>query len=189
MTEILQLLLAILLLTLSVSAYILVISVLFPSRVTKTQRIVRLSQGRSFGLGMVNFLFFGLIVILLFSAAEAADGFGAGVLLIPALLVTIFLVILLSLGLTSVVNELAERLFPDLSNWKRILWSAVLLCLACTLPFVGWFLLLPYVGFVGIGATIRGRDRRGRGARRRTPDRGIGRGSADAARPRQPVRG
>jgi hypothetical protein len=43
-----------------------------------------------------------------------------------------------------------------MSAWKRNLWSAVILCIACALPFVGWFLLLPYVAFTGIGATILG---------------------------------
>jgi hypothetical protein len=32
----------------------------------------------------------------------------------------------------------------------------VILCIACALPFVGWFLLLPFVAFTGIGATILG---------------------------------
>jgi hypothetical protein len=32
----------------------------------------------------------------------------------------------------------------------------VVLSFACALPVVGWFLLFPYVGFVGIGAFILG---------------------------------
>ncbi|WP_345325632.1 hypothetical protein, partial [Candidatus Villigracilis proximus] len=54
------------------------------------------------------------------------------------------------------VNVFAERIFPDLTLWKRNIWSAVILCFACALPFVGWFLLLPYLGFVSIGAAILG---------------------------------
>jgi len=156
MTEILRLLTVIFLLTVSVSAYLLVISALFPGSMTKTQRIINLSAGRSFGLGLVNFLFFGLIAVLLFSAADGTEGFLAGFLMISAMLITIFLAILLSLGLTAVAAEIAERLFAGLSVWRRVFWAGVLLCLACALPFVGWFLLLPYIGFVGIGATIRG---------------------------------
>ena len=156
MADILRLLLILLLLTISLSAFFLVVGALFPSRVTRTKSIVNLSPGRSFALGMVNFMFFGLIAVVLFSIAENSVGFFKGLLVIPALLITILLTILLSIGLTAVVSELGERLFPDTPMWRRSLWSAVLLCIACALPFVGWFLLLPYVGLVGIGATIQG---------------------------------
>lgn len=156
MTDILRLTLAILLLTITLAAYFLVIGALFPNRVTKTQSIINLTPGRSFGLGMVNFLFFGVIAFVMLSLAENTGSFVKGILTIPALLILAFLSALLSLGLTATVHHLAERLFPDMSAWKRNFWSAIILCIACSLPFVGWFLLLPYVGFVGIGATILG---------------------------------
>ena len=105
---------------------------------------------------LINFLFFGVIALVLLSVAENAGGFVKGILTIPALLILAFLSVLLSLGLTSMVNVLGERLFSDLPTWKRNIWSTVILCFACALPFVGWFLLLPYVGFVGIGASILG---------------------------------
>lgn len=75
---------------------------------------------------------------------------------IPALVILAFLTVLLSIGLTGMVNVLGERIFPDIILWKRNIWSAVILCFACALPFVGWFLLLPYVGLVGVGASILG---------------------------------
>jgi sorbitol-specific phosphotransferase system component IIBC len=53
-------------------------------------------------------------------------------------------------------NLLGERIFPDQSAWKQTIWGTVILSFACALPIVGWFLLLPYVGFVGIGAFILG---------------------------------
>jgi hypothetical protein len=124
--------------------------------VTKTQSIINQTSGRAFGLGLVNFLFFGVIAIVLLSVAENTGAFAKGVLTIPALLILAFLTVLLSLGLTGMVNVLSERLFPDMSLPKRNIWSAVILCFACALPFVGWFLLLPYVGFVSIGASILG---------------------------------
>jgi hypothetical protein len=54
------------------------------------------------------------------------------------------------------VESVGEKIFPDLTAWKRNLCSAVILCFASALPFFGWFLLLPYLGFVGIGAAILG---------------------------------
>jgi hypothetical protein len=62
----------------------------------------------------------------------------------------------LSFGLAGVVNELGTRLFPDQTATKQTLWGSIVLTFACGLPFVGWFLILPYVAFLGIGATILG---------------------------------
>jgi hypothetical protein len=36
----------------------------------------------------------------------------------------------------------------------RTAYGAVILALACALPFIGWFGLLPYAGLLGIGAFI-----------------------------------
>ena len=156
MTEILRLSFIIIMLTIALAAYFLVIGALFANRVAKTQRVMIAMTGRSFGVGLVNFAFFGVIALVLLSVAENAGGFVKGILTIPALLILAFLSVLLSLGLTGIVNVLGERLFPDMSSPKRNIRSAVILCFACALPFVGWFLLLPYVGFVGIGASILG---------------------------------
>ena len=156
MTDILRIFFIVILLTITLAAYFLVIGALFTSRVTKTQAIINQTSGRAFGLGLVNFLFFGLIAFVMLSLAENAGSFVKGVLTIPALLILTFLTVLLSLGLTGMVTVLGERLFSDMSLWKRNIWSAVILCFACALPFVGWFLLLPYIGFVSIGASILG---------------------------------
>jgi MFS family permease len=154
MTDIFRASFIVLLLTIGLSAYLLVIGALFSNRVAKAQKSLNLNPGRSFWLGMVNFLFFSLIAFVMLSLAESAGAFIQGILSVPALLILAFLSGMLSLGLTAIVQNLAERLFPEMPNWKRHLWSAIILCLACALPFVGWFLLLPYIAFAGLGATI-----------------------------------
>ena len=156
MTDILRIFFIVILLTITLAAYFLVIGALFTNRVTKTQNIINQTSGRAFGLGLVNFFFFGLIAFVMLSLAENAGSFVKGVLTLPAVVILAFLTVLLSLGLTGMVNVLGERLFSDMSLWKRNIWSAVILCFACALPFVGWFLLLPYISFVGIGASIFG---------------------------------
>ena len=156
MNDLLRTLFIVILLTITLAAYFLVIGALFTNRVTKTQNIINQTSGRAFGLGLVNFFFFGLIAFVMLSLAENAGSFVKAVLTLPALVILAFLTVLLSLGLTGMVNVLGERLFSDMSLWKRNIWSAVILCFACALPFVGWFLLLPYISFVGIGASILG---------------------------------
>jgi hypothetical protein len=160
MNDIFRLTLIIILLTITFASYFLVIHALFANRVGKTQNVINQTPGRSFGLGLVNLLFFGVIAFVLLMLidgnANRVEGFIRVILFFPTLIIWIFLTSLLSIGLTSMVKVLSERIFPDLSSWKQIIWGSVVLCFACALPFVGWFLLLPFLSFVGIGATILG---------------------------------
>ena len=72
MTDILRIFFIIILLTIALAAYFLVIGALFANRAAKTQRVITAMPGRSFGVGLVNFLFFGVIALVLFSLAENA---------------------------------------------------------------------------------------------------------------------
>ena len=156
MTDILRMLLIILLLTASLAAYFLVIGALFTNRVTKTQRAINQLTGRSFLVGFVNFLFFGVIAIVLFSVADNTSGAIRFILTIPALLITALLTVILSFGLAGMVNTMGERILPQNSSVEKSVWGTVILAFACALPLVGWFLLFPYVGLVGFGAVILG---------------------------------
>ena len=156
MSDIARLFFIIILLLVGLSAYFLVLNALFAQRLTRTRSIAQAMPARSFGIGLVNFLFFSVIAIVLFSIAENAGSFIKGVLSIPAILILALLALVLSFGLAGMSNLIGERIFPDLPLWKQSLWGTICLTLACALPFVGWFLLLPYVGCVGIGAVILG---------------------------------
>jgi hypothetical protein len=161
MSDIVRLFLIVILMVAGFAAYFLVVNALFASRVARTRSLAQYTTGRSFGIGLVNFLFFAAIALVLLSVAENTGPFIRGILTIPAMVILALLSIALSLGLAGMSNLIGERLFPDLPAWKQTLWGAVCLSLACALPFVGWFLLLPYVGFVGIGAVILGFLQRG----------------------------
>ena len=156
MSDIVRLFLIILLLLAGFAAYFLVLNALFAPRVTKTRSIAQSMPGRSFGIGLVNFLFFAVIALVLLSIAENTGPFVRGVLTIPAIIILALLAIALSLGLAGMSTMIGERVFPELPLWKQSLWGAVCLSLACALPFIGWFLLFPYVGFVSIGSVILG---------------------------------
>ena len=157
MSDILRIFVVVLLLTLSLSAYFLVINALFALRIAKTRTIIQTVPGRSFGIGLVNFAFFAVIAIVLISISEKiGNGFFKGVIMLPALISIALLTIMLSLGLTAMSNHIGEKITSDAISWKQTVWGTVCLSFACALPFVGWFLLLPYVGLVGIGAFILG---------------------------------
>jgi hypothetical protein len=154
MNTILPLFLAVLILTIGLAAYFLVLGALFASRVTKTQGAIAQSRGRAFWVGLVNFLFFGVIALALYAIGENAGSGLRTVLMIPSLFITAALLFLLGLGLTGMVNILGERVFPDQSAWKKTVLGTVILAFACAVPVAGWFLLLPYTGLIGFGAVI-----------------------------------
>lgn len=160
MNDILRLTLIVLLLTITLAAYFLVIGALFTNRVAKTQTSLNLTPGRSFGLGMVNFFFFGTIALILLMLidgnANRVNDIVRVILFFPTIGVLAFLGILLSFGLAGIVKELGSRIAPEHEPRKQLVIGSVLLTIACALPLVGWFLLLPYVAFTGIGATILG---------------------------------
>jgi hypothetical protein len=156
MDNIFPTLLIVTLLVISLGAYFLVIGVFFPNRIAKTQHAAAQLPWRSLGLGFVNLFFFGSIGIALLSVGGNAGGVIQGILFVPAFLIQGVLAVLLSLGLTGIVNDLGARLFADAPAWKQTVWGSVTLTFACGLPFIGWFLLLPGVICLGIGATILG---------------------------------
>lgn len=156
MSDIARLVIILILLLVGVSAYFLVLNALFAPRLTRTKTTAQSMTGRSFGIGFVNFVFFAVIAMVLLAVAENTGDFLQLVLTIPAVVILGILAIVLSFGLAGMSNLIGERIFPDLPAWKQSLWGTVCLTLACALPFAGWFLLLPYVGFIGIGAVILG---------------------------------
>jgi hypothetical protein len=162
MSDILRLLFTILLMTIGLAAYFLVLNALFFARVTRIKSVAQSMPARSLGIGFVNFVFFAVIALALLSVAESAGPFVRGVLTIPAVIILALLAMALSLGLAGMSSLIGERIFPELSAWKQLLWGTICLSLACALPLVGWFLLLPYAGLVGIGAVILGYFRRER---------------------------
>lgn len=138
------------------TGYFVVLGVLFPRRVERTRDVLTTLPGRSLGIGVVNFLFFSVIAFILMALSENAGGALRVIALVPAVLIIGALAVAMSFGLTGTVNLIGERALPEASALKRTVWGTIFLGLACALPLVGWFLLLPYVGLTGIGAFIIG---------------------------------
>ncbi len=156
MNEFGRLFFLILVLTIGLAALFLTASALFPDRVARTQRFIVRSPGRSFWLGLVNFLFFAVIAGVLFSLSEGVAAPLRAILTLPALLISAILVLILSFGWTATANQLGELVFPGQAGWQRTVSGTVLLSFAASVPFAGWFLLLPYTGLTGFGAVVLG---------------------------------
>ncbi len=158
MSDILRLFFGLILLTATLTAYFLVVSAFFADRVARTQSVIHQMPGRSFGVGFVNFLFFGVILLVLLTLTDGnrVPDLLRVILFIPTFILFAFLAVFLSFGLAGMVHVLGDRLFPDQSALRKTVLSTIILSFACALPFVGWFLLLPYIAFSGFGAVILG---------------------------------
>jgi hypothetical protein len=156
MEQLFRVVLIFILLALSLFGFFTVMNILFSKQVSKAQSILQQTYDRSFWIGLVNVLFFLPVALLLFSLGDITTGPLKAIITIPALFLLAVLLGLASFGLLSIVNIIGERIMPDQTLLKRTFSSTLLLSLACALPFVGWFLLLPYVLIIGVGAVILG---------------------------------
>lgn len=127
------------------------VALLFPRLVRRIHLTAADAPGWSFLVGLVNLLFLGAI---LFGLLALIEGAGARFLVVPALLVLSILLVMLTLGLTGMVQLVADRLMPERSEMARMGWAGAILILASLFPFIGWFGLFPYLGILGLGAFI-----------------------------------
>jgi hypothetical protein len=154
MNEIVRVTLWIVVLTAGLTGYFLAIGALFAKRVTQARALIAAAPGRSFGVGLVNVAFFSVIVVVMLGVVEGAAGGLRAALSIPAVLIAAGLVVALSFGLTAMTGLIGERLLPQSGALQQSVWGTIVLSLGCTLPFAGWFLLLPYSGLTGAGAFL-----------------------------------
>jgi hypothetical protein len=151
MNDMLRLVGALLFGNLFLVAFVATLVALFPRRLAQTRAAADAMPGRAFTIGLINGLFFSAL-ILAFSAV--ADRVGNELPRIPAVLLLALVGLGVSFGLAAVAELVGERLRPQTAGLVRITWGTLSLSLACSLPFVGWFLLLPYAACLGLGAFI-----------------------------------
>jgi hypothetical protein len=132
-------------------SFFLAVRLLFPLRVELIQQAAEAMHVRAFFLGLVNSIFFAALIMGLIALA---DGTGASFLYFPALCLFAILIAALAYGLTGVVQLAGARLAPDGSLPRKSVLGSIVLILGCLTPFVGWFGLFVYVGFLGLGAFI-----------------------------------
>jgi len=128
-------------------ALLTLITFLLPGKVARSRQVMESSPGRAFVIGLVNFLFFGVI------AAIAGQGGDAGGML--AVFILLALAALAAVGLGGLVLLLRDRIYPEpASGLRRTVYTAVLLTLGTLLPFVGWFIFAPILLLISLGAAI-----------------------------------
>ena len=140
----------------SLAAFFPVLDAFFSRRIARTRRIIETLPARSFWIGVVNIIFALIVLFALVSLGNSVGGVGGRIFPLIALIIFVPLAIGLILGLAGVVKAVGERLMPEKSVLAQTIWATLALAVACALPFVGWFLLLPYICFLGMGAFVLG---------------------------------
>lgn len=137
--------------SLALAAFFVVLPALFPRRISRTQAIAEAMPVRAFVVGLVNLIFGTAVVLALLALAQwtAVQLFG-----LPALAVLAVMAVSVALGLTGVVQLIGMRLLPERPGPRRTALAALGLSWACTVPFLGWFGLLPFAAALGLGAFI-----------------------------------
>jgi hypothetical protein len=134
-------------------AFFLVLGLLFQSLVRRTRDAGNEMPGRSFVIGFVNTLF---VSILALGFNALGDGTGLEFLKLPALLLVVVFAIFLAFGLTGMAWIIGERLVSDRDRPAQLLFGGIAMALACLTPYIGWFLLTPYLCFRGLGGVLLG---------------------------------
>jgi hypothetical protein len=106
-------------------------------------------------IGLVNAVFFILLAALMFNYARSLSGLPAGLVAMIALAIFAALGTLESIGLSGFSYWLEGQIANSERTLASSLRTTLLLVLACMAPFVGWFLLTPFVIATALGAAIQ----------------------------------
>ncbi len=136
------------LVALSMVALFVAMGALFPRQIADVKSKSSDMPGRSFLLGLINVVFLSVIAAALSGAGDFPQ--------LLALLLFAILVIGLAFGLAGMAPLIGERLLPESSGVRQTGCGAAIMVVASLTPFIGWFLLFPYLSFRGLGAFILG---------------------------------
>ncbi len=139
--------------TIALIALLVTIPYLWPQRATQASQRLEKSPRRSFIIGFVNLLFFGILAAFL-----SQQGDFGGLL---ALLILLALMGVAVLGMGGFLLLLTTRIYPQAENTLPArLKTAVFLILALLAPILGWFIFTPLLLVLGLGAGIMALFRR-----------------------------
>lgn len=144
---IITLLLVITVVGVGLAAQVVLCQLVFPRLIVRAQRNAERMPIRSFFVGLINLLFFGLLTAAVASLGEPGR-------LLALILLTILLGFI-AVGLAAVARMVGERFRPDAADpIQQGLAGIVLLELAALVPIVGWVGVPVLAGLIGYGATI-----------------------------------
>ncbi len=148
MVEIIGLIVIIIGSSMTLVALLTLLPFLMPHKVAQTETVLQQSPRRAFVIGLVNFIFFSVIAVIL---AQGGD-FG-GVL---AMLLMLALFSMATIGLAAVTLIVQQRIYEDAPqrSMNKTLKTSTLIVFAGLFPFIGWFVLTPIVLLACLGSLI-----------------------------------
>ena len=133
---------------LTLVALFVAMGALFPRQIADVKSKSSDMPGRSFLVGLINVVFLSVIIAALSGGGDFPQ--------FVALLLFAILAIGLVFGLAGIGPLIGERLLPESSSVRQAGWGAAIMVVASLTPFIGWFLLFPYLSFRGLGAFLLG---------------------------------
>ena len=134
----------------SLVALFLVVNVLFPGIVSRCGESIETNNKRSFWLGFVNTLVVAILVTVFALLADRVAEF----FYLPAILILVFYVPSALFGLIALGKIIGERLFGQHSSIRQQIYGSGVMILACLFPFLGWYVLFPFLLILGFGAFL-----------------------------------
>jgi MFS family permease len=140
--------LAIVLMGAGLAACVVLCNALFPDFVRRARDQATQHTRRAFVIGLINWLFFGLIALALLGARFTP-------LRVVGVIVATIVLTFIALGATVIALWVGERLRPnDPSVTRQVLAGIVTLEVAEIVPFVGWIVVPLFSTSIGLGAVI-----------------------------------
>jgi hypothetical protein len=142
-------------------AMLVLLTALVPGYVRRTHDVIRKWPGRSFMLGLVNFVFFlALAMLVNFAARVNGHLVSASFLMtvIGAFSLFLILPLVLSVGLLAAAGIVGDRLWQQIASKPASLVGSLalgvpLMVLTLLVPILGWLLFLGLV-LAGLGAAV-----------------------------------
>lgn len=151
MNDALALFLAIVLGAAVLVALMEVLWLLFSGYLERAREAAVAWHGRTVLVGLVNLV---LVSILGIAFQALAESLNVDLLRLPMLFLLALLGVGVSLGLSVISLLIGIRLLPQSNNNARVAMGALVMGLACLTPYLGWFVLLPYLVSRGVGGLI-----------------------------------
>jgi hypothetical protein len=121
---------------------------LFPKLIQRTAMAAKRMHGRTLIIGILNVAFFAFLAMGL---GFLGDQSASSLLQILTIVLIGLILVGLGLGLAAMALLMGEQIVPQRSEIQQIAAGSGLLILSSLTPYVGWFLLLPYLFCRGVG--------------------------------------
>lgn len=103
--------------------------------------------------GVGKSLLVGLLPVIIASLIIAIIGKRLGP--VPGILVSGTLIVWGFMGSAGLASLIGERLWPKGEAWQQTRNGGLVLICCALVPVIGWFVILPLIGVIGMGVNVR----------------------------------